>query len=158
MLILGFDVSKKKLGVAKWSSEINVLLPIKVIQCGSFERVVVEMKKVIQSYSPDIVVIGLPRHADGKLTDNGRFVKKVVEELRKEIGEVNFEFVNERYTSKLAQGLIEIFDSKYRRVGDRSTKKGKKELKRRKGKGNIEEDSVAACLILERYLRENGYL
>lgn len=125
MRYLGVDLGLKKIGLA--ISEGELATPLKTIAVAGFEEAVSKIVSVIEDEIADLVIIGQP---EGEM---GKAVKKVADRLKSE----GFEIVlaDETLSTKEAQTLM---------------------IEMGLGKKNRRDDnSVAAAIILQRYLDEN---
>lgn len=125
MRYLGVDLGLKKIGLSV--SEGELATPLKTITVNSFEEAVSKIVSVIEDEIADLIIIGLP---EGEM---GKAVKKVADRLKSEGFEVKL--ADETLSTKDSQALmIEMgFGKKNRR----------------------DDNSVAAAIILQRYLDEN---
>lgn len=98
MNILAIDFGTKNIGLAKWHSDVDVVVPFSVV---SNLR---ELNKLIKQNSFDKIVVGLPLGLDGKENVNTARVKKFVEDLKQFI-KAPVELIDERFTSQQADRL-----------------------------------------------------
>ena len=98
MNILAIDFGTKYIGLAKWHSEVDVVVPFGVV--NSLEKLV----KLLKQNNFDKIVIGLPLGLDSKENINTTRVRKFVEDL-KQFTEAPVELVDERFTSQQADRL-----------------------------------------------------
>lgn len=125
MRYLGVDWGFKKIGIA--FSEGEMASPLKTIQVKSFEEAVSKIVGVIEDEIADLVIIGQP---EGEM---GKAVKNVADRLKSE----GFEIVlaDETLSTQDAQTLMIEMGL------------GKKDRR--------DDNSIAAAIILQRYLDEN---
>src|SRR4030067_3514798 len=79
MRIMGLDVGDKRIGVA---ISDGLGLTAQGIDTISREGCMQALKKIIEEYEVDSVVVGVPRMLDGSIGVQGEKVLKFVEELR----------------------------------------------------------------------------
>ena len=92
------------------------------------------MKEIIKEKSVDLIVLGLPKRTDDSLGPEAQRVMEFGKLLEKECG-IRLKLFDESYTTKEADEiLIKDFNL---------SRKKRKEVK----------DSLAACLILNSYMR-----
>lgn len=132
MRIMGIDYGDARVGVA-----ISDLLGITAQGVGTIKnkgakKLLAELDSLIKEYSPETIVIGLPKNMDG--TEGFRVDKthKFVENL-KTIYDGNIEFIDERLTTVGASRFLDTTNT-------------------RGAKRKAVIDTVSACLILESYL------
>ncbi|MFH1392692.1 MAG: RuvX/YqgF family protein [bacterium] len=90
MRYLGIDYGEKNIGLAISNNELKIAVPFGVV--NSLE----EIKKVIQEQKIDKIIIGLPKGFRGE-TEQTRKTREFAKNFK------NFEFVDERFTSKISQ-------------------------------------------------------
>lgn len=137
MRILGLDLGTKTLGVSITDKMGILVSPLKVIRFPfeDYDKALEEVKQIISEYNISLVVLGLPKNMDGSIGFAGKRslnFQKMLESLNLKV-----ELVDERLTTKEAENLVH-------EAGD-SIKSSKERI-----------DSVAACVILESYLRSKN--
>jgi len=99
MNILAVDYGTKRIGLAKWSSDVDVILPANNVSSAE------ELIDVIKQGNIDKLVVGLPISLDGnEKNDNINRVKKFVSEIKSEV-EIDVEFSDERFSSQQADRM-----------------------------------------------------
>jgi len=129
---LALDVGEKTIGLAV-SDPLNITAQgLDTIFRQSYRKDFEALKKVIEKYDVNVLVIGMPKRLNGDIGIQGEKVKKFTEKLKREI-KIKIEFQDERMTTKMAENtLIQ---------GNVSRKKRKKVI-----------DKLAAVNILSVYL------
>ena len=132
--ILAFDFGLRRIGVAVGQTVTGSASPLGTIanRDSGFDREAIE--SMIREWRPDVLVVGMPAHADGSASEMQKSVEAFIEELRS--FDVPVETVDERYTSVEAERVL-------------------KEARASGSRGRIskeEIDSAAAVFIAERYL------
>ncbi len=125
MRILGLDIGKKRIGVAI-SDELGItaqaLATIERGNAEDIEGVIATLRSLVEKYNVREIVIGLPRHMDGRLG----------EEIQEKVG-VKVTYWDERLSTVAAErALLEA------------------DVSRRRRKKAV--DKVAAAWILSGYL------
>jgi len=130
--ILAMDVGDKRIGMAISDQMGWTAQGIDTLERKSEEEDLEKIQDVIKHYSPEKIVIGLPKNMDGSLGFQGEKVKEFGELIAKVFpGEIIY--WDERLTTVYAHRiLIE---------GDMSRRKRKKKV-----------DKIAAVFILQSYL------
>lgn len=131
--VLGFDFGLKRIGVAIGQSLTGTATPLPFLKANQGEPTWEEITKLIKHWRPEKLIVGMPLNIDDT-------EQAITIEARK-------------FSLKLAQhtGLpVEMFDERL------TTKEAKANLFNQGGyrsliKGKI--DSIAACLIIESWLR-----
>ena len=132
--IIAFDYGTKRIGVA-------VTDPLQIIATGLDtvhpNEIVDFLKKYLLSEQVEAFVIGDPKQMDGSPSASAQHVKGFSTTLKKNFPEIPQFWVDERFTSKLAQETI--------------MKSGLKKQDRRE-KGRV--DTIAATIILQYFMQE----
>ncbi|NME70817.1 Holliday junction resolvase RuvX [Flammeovirga aprica] len=134
--ILAIDYGTKRTGFA-------VTDPLKII-ASSLETVQTNVamqyiKDYVNKEDVECFVIGLPVGLDGKETDNTKPAQSFANKLKKNFPDKMVHFVDERFTSKMAEASMIA---------------GGMKKKDRRVKGNV--DKISAAIILQSYLEQNS--
>ncbi|WP_457643144.1 Holliday junction resolvase RuvX [Persephonella sp.] len=128
--VLALDVGNKRIGVA-YSDPLGISAnPLPPVENN--EKVFERIKELIDQYNVGTLVVGLPLTLKGEEGEQAKITKEFVEELKKHIPDINVVFVDERFTTSLAEKHLR-----------ETTKKSKRKEKI---------DSVSAVYILKTYL------
>ncbi len=136
MRILGIDYGDRRVGVA-----VSDLLGLTAQGVGTvvnkgLEKLIPELKKIIDEYTPSTIVIGLPKNMDGTIGFRGEATYQFADALRAVYdGEIVFQ--DERLTTVSAANVLNQTNT------------------RGKDRKNVI-DTVSACFILETYLNKLG--
>lgn len=128
--ILGLDVGEARVGVARANSLARLPEPLTILP--NDEQLFSQIKKLVDNYDIQIVVVGLPRNMAGEETAQSTAIRAFTQQLKNEIDKPVV-FADETLSTKQAEA------SRYVRDIDQ-----RKHL-----------DDIAACFILEEYLRSN---
>lgn len=128
---MALDIGRVRIGVAV-SDPLGIFAQgVAVLKVR--EEWKIPLSELISRYAPDLVLIGLPVRTTGEMGPETEYVKKIKTELESFFPGLVFRFVDERFTTSIAEkAMIE---------GD---------LSREKRRAKI--DQVAASLILQQYL------
>lgn len=135
-LLLAFDFGMKKIGVAVGQTVTKTARPLSNLKAQKGEPDWSEVDKLIHSWKPDEIIVGIPLNMDGTKQPITDSANQFAESLRKRY-EIKVCGMDERLTTKSARE--EIF-----------SRGGYKALQ----KGQI--DSVAAKLILEAWFTQQN--
>ncbi len=143
MKILALDVGDKRVGIAT-SDELGVgVWPQKTFLRQGTPNDYEKLAEMIEEQSPQVIVVGLPINMNGTEGPQAKKVRQFVGEIQKKLEQKNVnipvQWQDERLTSWEAE--------------NRLSEKG---IKGKERKAQV--DSMAACLILEDYLRSKGKL
>lgn len=135
MRCLGMDLGTKTLGLALSDVTGIIASPYKVIRYNNIDELVNEVIEIINKEKVEVLVLGLPKNMNNSLgfaSERSLNFKKMLEE---KVG-MNVELVDERLSTVEAENIL---------IGaDVSRQKRKKVI-----------DEMAACIILDTYLRRN---
>lgn len=134
--ILAIDYGRKRTGIA-------VTDPLRII-ATALETVATDdlqtfLKAYTQKESVDEFVIGMPKTMRNEDSETAPFVRKCIEELKKNYPNKPIHEVDERFTSSMAQ---------------RAMIEGGMKKKDRQEKGNV--DKISAVIILQSFLESRG--
>lgn len=132
MRILGIDYGDARVGVAVSDPMGWTAQGIGTVKNHGLDRLVGDINKIIFEYSPEKIVVGLPKNMDGTLGFRADATHEFTEKLR------------EIYT-----GEIILWDERLTTVG--ASRFLNETNTRGKNRKNVI-DTVSACLILEGYL------
>ncbi len=133
--VLALDVGNKRIGVA-YSDPLGISAnPLPYIQ--NDEKVFENIKKLVNEYNIGKIVVGLPLTLKGEEGEQARITREFVEKLKEYIPDIDIEFIDERFTTSLAEQHLR-----------ETTKKSKRKKKL---------DSVAAVYILKTYLDQQQF-
>ncbi len=108
--------------------------PLAFLTYTSHEQLLEQLGKLIQEKSVELVVLGLPKSLDGTLGPKAMECERIAEKIRKNCL-IRVHLQDERFTTREAEDFL-IHELNLSRE------------KRKKVK-----DSLAACIILQHYLR-----
>ncbi len=130
--ILALDVGNKRIGVAYSDPSGISITPIETIQNDS--KVFEKLKKLVKDLNVGEIVIGLPLTLKGEEGEQAKLTRAFGEKLKEYIPDVEIKFVDERFTTALAEKHLA-----------ETTKKTKRKKKL---------DSLSATYILQTYLMQ----
>ncbi|MFH1284220.1 MAG: Holliday junction resolvase RuvX [Candidatus Peregrinibacteria bacterium] len=136
--ILALDYGAKRVGVASGDSEAGIAFPRCVISNNGILRLVEDIVALCVELDVRTIVIGLPLNMTEDQIENRIMpdVKKLADELGRELDKVDVMFYDERLSSFEADELMNEAEKSY----------GKKPLGR---------DAYAAQVILQRFFDNN---
>lgn len=133
-ILLGFDFGMKRIGVAVGQTVTRTARPLGVIQAKEGIPQGDALDKIIKTWQPDALIVGIPLNMDGTEQAVTEFAKRFAEFL-KERFKLPVYGIDERLTTKDARDQL-------------FAKGGYKALQ------NAQVDSVAAQLILETWFMQ----
>ncbi|MGI9309895.1 MAG: Holliday junction resolvase RuvX [Gammaproteobacteria bacterium] len=138
--LLAIDFGERRIGIATGSCITGTSSALVTLEANGGEPDWMEFDALMQEWSPDVLVLGLPRNRDGSDSDITARTRIFAELLGGRYG-CSVETIDERLTSQEASDIL----VRQRREGVRQ-----KKLKR----GEI--DKMAAKLIADRWLQHNA--
>jgi len=93
---LGIDYGEKHIGLAICDNNLKIATPFGIVHNVGAGHVLPKIKKIIQEQKIDKIIIGLPKGFRGETEQT-----KKTREFAKNFD--NFEFIDERFTSKISQ-------------------------------------------------------
>ncbi|MCS7055738.1 MAG: Holliday junction resolvase RuvX [Thermoflexales bacterium] len=129
---LALDVGDRRIGVAVSDTTKLIARPLCMID-RKREDAIARVVALVAEYAADEVVVGLPLHADGRLSAQAQQVQAFVEVLSTHL-QMPIRWVDERYTTQDAKQILA-------------------EVRRRRQPDH--DDAIAAAVILQRYLDES---
>ena len=133
MKFLGLDLGSRTLGVSVSDKDGIIATSYTVIRHNEeYDRLILEIKKIIEELKIEKIVLGLPKNMNGTIGEKGELSFKFKEMLEESLC-IPVELMDERLTTVEATNMLI--------KNDTSRKKRKKVV-----------DSVAATIILQSYL------
>jgi len=130
---IGLDVGDVRIGVAK-SDPLGILATAFEVIDRNLVNPVERIKEILDDEGTKKIVVGLPKSLDGTKKRQVEKVEEFVEEMKKNIPNIEVFMVDERYTTTEAEHYLKNY----------SKKNGKERRK--------VVDMVAASIILQKYL------
>ena len=135
MKLIGIDYGRRRIGLAVSDESGTCVRGYAVVDRNKRRQWQEELLAAIRHEQPAGIVVGLPLDADDRETAMAAEIRKFAANLEKNTA-IPVYFIDESLTSKRAAVLVRFRKKKVRR--DKRTV-----------------DRIAACLILESFLREN---
>ena len=132
---VALDVGGKRTGIAI-TDELNIIAS--GLTTVATDELIPFLQQLQHDKAFNTIVLGKPLGLDGKATDATAIVHQVSQKIKHQFPEVIIDYVDERFTSKLAMHAM---------VASGMSKK------KRRQKETI--DEVSATLILQTYLEQN---
>ena len=132
-LAIGFDYGLARIGVATGQTLTQTASPLTALPAKDGTPQWEEIEKLLAEWKPDVVVVGLPLHEDGTMSDMAERAKKFGQRIHGRLG-VQVAFIDEYLSTRDAREHLNY-------KGRASDQDGKL-------------DATAASVILERWLGE----
>ncbi|HHT67065.1 MAG TPA: Holliday junction resolvase RuvX [Erysipelotrichaceae bacterium] len=136
---LGLDLGIKTLGIA-YNDSLGFVHGLESFRFDKNQYIVARkhVLELCEKMSINDLVIGLPLHLSGKKSEMSDICLRFRDDLLKEKPSLNIEMMDERLTSVTANKSI-----------------SERGMNHQKRKENV--DRIAACIILDTYLKMKGY-
>jgi putative Holliday junction resolvase len=134
--VLGLDLGRKRIGVAGCDRLGWFATGLTTIHRTAFERDMAQLQQIVQDRDVTLLVIGLPYSLDGSVGPQAKYTQKLGQRIGQALN-LPIEFVDERLTSKEAEGMMQA---------ERLRPSQQKALVDRK----------AACIILQQWLDQRS--
>jgi putative Holliday junction resolvase len=131
--VLAFDFGTRRIGVAVGVTLTGSARPLTTIDAPEGAAREAALARVIEEWRPDVLVVGLPVHADGTAHSVTTKARRFGEHLRDRFA-IPVEYADERHTSELANAA----------------------LAGRGRQGREQRDQVAAQIILQGWLDDHA--
>ena len=103
--MLAFDYGTRRIGVAVGNTITRSARPLVTIDEASEEARLAAIGALFREWTPDILVVGLPVHADGTPHAMTSRAQHFAQELRDRFG-AEVQFADERHTSEAARAAL----------------------------------------------------
>jgi putative Holliday junction resolvase len=128
MRIVALDYGEKRIGVAVAQTELGIALPLAVLPAD-----LNAVLRFLRKQQPDRIVVGIPYRLSGEAGHRAQQVQAFIDALRAHL-DIPIDTIDERFSSREAESRL--IQAGYRRRDRRAV-----------------QDSIAAALLLETYLR-----
>lgn len=102
---LGFDHGEKRIGVAVGQRITGTASSLVTLSARDGQPDWPDVAELVRTWQPDVLVVGLPRHADGTESDSGRAAARFARRLEGRYG-LRVETIDERLSSRAAETLL----------------------------------------------------
>ncbi len=134
--ILSIDYGAKRVGLAV-TDELQIIAS--ALDTVATDQIYIYLTQYLAENTVERFVLGLPKSLKNEDTDATPLVRNFSKKLEKKFPNIPISFVDERFTSKIA---------------DQAMVAGGMKKKHRRQKGNV--DKISAVLILQSYLESNS--
>jgi putative Holliday junction resolvase len=131
--VIALDFGIKRTGIAISDEMKMIASGLRTVQTRNLMQ---ELKKIIEEESVDTLVVGQPKHIDGKPMQLEKNILFFIEDVQALFPSLIIKRIDERFTSKMA----------FQTMIDSGLKK-----KQRQNKGLV--DEISATIILQNYLQ-----
>lgn len=132
--VLGFDFGLARIGVASGQFITRTASPVATIAAVQGEPNWDEVKKLVSSWRPSILLVGLPYHSDGSEAPMTALARAFAQKLATHTG-LPLELVDERLSTREVRSVLQ------------------EDLQRKRAQF-AKVDALAACLIIESWMNK----
>ena len=151
--LLGFDHGGARIGVAVGEELTRAARPLCTLRAQAGEPDWAELKRLLHEWRPDLLIVGIPRHADGSASKSTTAALAFCEQLRTHTGQAVLT-VDERLSSREAeQRLTGQSDLSSSSTPRKTTRRKATRQTARQIQDRI--DQAAAAVILETWLQQH---
>jgi putative Holliday junction resolvase len=115
--VLAFDFGTKRIGVAVGDFETRLAHPLAAISAVENRARFAAIGRLIAEWRPVRLVVGIAAHADGTEHPVGSLARRFAQRLHGRFG-IRTELVDERLTSREAEGLLRAAGARGARLKD----------------------------------------
>lgn len=103
---LGFDAGERRLGVAVGETVTGCGRALTVLRCQRGQPDWPALERLIDEWQPTALIVGIPRHDDGRASDSTRLAERFAGELARRTGR-SVHRIDERLSSHAAAEALE---------------------------------------------------
>jgi len=104
-LVLAFDYGEKRIGVASGDLLLKLATPLQTITAEANDVKFAAIEKLLQEWTPVLLLVGLPTHLDGNTHDMTRLARRFANRLHGRFG-LPVRLIDERLSSALADSML----------------------------------------------------
>ena len=133
---LGIDCGEARVGIAITDALNITVQGLETIQRNNSDRIVLKrIDEILQKYEVDTIVVGMPFHMNGTMSERAKMTESFVHKLKCKYNKIKIETIDERLTTVAAHKTMNFL-----------------EVNKHKKRGIV--DTISAEYILETYLNK----
>lgn len=133
---LGIDYGEARVGIAITDALNITVQGLETIQRNNSDRIVLRrIDEILQKYEVDTIVVGMPFHMNGTMSERAKMTESFVHKLKCKYNKIKIETIDERLTTVAAHKTMNFL-----------------EVNKHKKRGIV--DTISAEYILETYLNK----
>lgn len=134
---LGIDYGEARVGIAMTDCLNITAQGLETIQRAGSDKIVLKrLDEILQQYEIDTIVVGMPFHMNGTISERAKVTQEFVHKLKCKYNQLKIETIDERLTTVEAHKTMNL-------------------LKIHKNKKKNIVDTISAVYILETYLNKS---
>ena len=100
MRTLGIDYGEARVGIAITDALNITVQGLETIQRNNSDRIVLKkLDEILEKYNIDTIVVGMPLHMNGDLSERGQKTQKFIHKLKCKYNKLKIETIDERLTT-----------------------------------------------------------
>ncbi len=119
---LGIDYGEARVGIAITDALNITVQGLETIQRNNSDRIVLKrIDEILQKYEVDTIVVGMPFHMNGTMSERAKMTESFVHKLKCKYNKIKIETVDERLTTVAAHktmNFLEVNKHKKREIVD----------------------------------------
>ncbi len=137
MRILGIDYGDSRVGIAVTDALGITAQGLETISHNGNDKILLKrLDEILEEYSVDTIVVGMPFNMDGTKTVRAEVTEKFIHKLKCKYNKMKIETIDERLTTVAAHKTMNFLD-----------------VNKTKKRGIV--DTISAVYILEMYMNKN---
>ena len=137
MRILGIDYGDSRVGIAVTDALGITAQGLETISHNGNDKILLKrLDEILEEYSVDTIVVGMPFNMDGTKTVRAEVTEKFIHKLKCKYNKMKIETIDERITTVAAHKTMNFLD-----------------VNKTKKRGIV--DTISAVYILEMYMNKN---
>ena len=137
MRILGIDYGDSRVGIAVTDALGITAQGLETISHNGNDKILLKrLDEILEEYSVDTIVVGMPFNMDGTKTVRAEVTEKFIHKLKCKYNKMKIETIDERLTTGAAHKTMNFLD-----------------VNKTKKRGIV--DTISAVYILEMYMNKN---
>ena len=104
--VIGIDYGGRRTGVAIGDTETRMALPFEMFEGLPDEQLAAALAKLVRREGIDVIVCGLPLHADGGISQQSKLTERFIVTLQQAVGVVPVHRVSEYLSSHDSEGKL----------------------------------------------------
>ena len=133
---LGIDYGEARVGIAITDALNITVQGLETIQRNQSDKIVLKrLDEILQEYEVDTIVVGMPFHMNGTISERAKMTESFVHKLKCKYNTIKIETIDERLTTVEAHKTMNFL-----------------EVNKHKKRGIV--DTISAVYILETYLNK----
>ena len=137
MRILGIDYGDSRVGIAVTDALGITAQGLETISHNGNDKILLKrLDEILEEYSVDTIVVGMPFNMDGTKTVRAEITEKFIHKLKCKYNKMKIETIDERLTTVAAHKTMNFLD-----------------VNKTKKRGIV--DTISAVYILEMYMNKN---